>query len=148
MPDSDGNFALAPALLKDCHRLGRLHGNQLLLMDTSLVPWFILVPETRVTELCDLPEAERRHLDQAMGQLSDFIRRRWTVDKLNVAAIGNVVSQLHLHVIGRHRQDYCWPGVVWGRPEKAPYGPERVAEISAWLQAAWADEYQPGQRKE
>jgi len=68
-----------------------------------------------------------------VNAVSKFVKDEFCVDKLNVAAIGNVVQQLHIHVIGRQHEDYCWPGVVWGRPEKTPYNKEAIKHIIAKL---------------
>jgi diadenosine tetraphosphate (Ap4A) HIT family hydrolase len=141
MVDTDSDFKLDPNLARDCHQLGELHGQLLLLMDNALVPWFILVPKTAVTELCDLPGEARNSLDRAVDQVCRFLRQQRPVDKLNVAAIGNVVRQLHVHVIGRNRQDYCWPGVVWGRPEKEAYPAEQISYLRNELRSAWGKEF-------
>lgn len=127
------DFTLDPVLARDCHELGDLNGHHLLLMDNSLVPWFILVPETTVTELCDLPDHVSEPLNTAVRQLCLHVRENWPVEKLNVAAIGNVVRQLHIHIVGRHHEDYCWPGVVWGRSEKSPYRLDQVDDIQSAL---------------
>lgn len=141
MSESDAPFELDPTLAGDCHLLGELNGQLLLLMDNTLVPWFIVVPRVEVTELCDLPEEAQRRLEKTVRQVSLYLRDSWQVDKLNVAAIGNVVRQLHVHVVGRNRQDYCWPGVVWGRPEKAAYTEQQVAGIRDSLDLAWGEQF-------
>ncbi|MBT8146814.1 MAG: HIT family protein [Gammaproteobacteria bacterium] len=105
-------------------------------MDNALLPWFILVPKTDIIELCDLPDEIGVSLSTAIRQLSHHLREQFPVEKLNVAAIGNVVKQLHVHIVGRHHQDYCWPGVVWGRPERKPYDPAQIDRIQNQLQEA------------
>lgn len=132
---------LDPTLARDCHRLGDFHGHCLLLMDNALLPWFILVPKTEIIELCDLPEELSSSLNMAVRQLCHHIRGQFPVDKLNVAAIGNVVRQLHVHIVGRHHQDFCWPGVVWGRKEKAPYELDRLERIQADLGRELGDRF-------
>jgi diadenosine tetraphosphate (Ap4A) HIT family hydrolase len=123
------SFQLHEQLQKDCHVLGRLDVSQLLLLDNSLVPWFILVPETDRTELYQLdPEFQQRIL-QEINQLSAWVDQAFEVDKLNVAMIGNKVPQMHIHVVGRHKGDYCWPGVVWAAPEKQPYNKADVGVL-------------------
>ena len=136
MSSLPNDFTLDPTLARDCHDLGELCGHHLLLMDNSLVPWFILVPKTDITELCDLPDDIGDSLNTAMRQLSRHVREYFPVQKLNVAAIGNVVQQLHVHVVGRHQQDYCWPGVVWGESEKQPYNLEQISQIQLDLQVS------------
>jgi len=124
------DFKLDPRLAEDCLILGHLHISQLLLMNNSLLPWFILVPETSVTELIDLPKTEQADLLEEINGVSAFVRNNFQISKLNIAAIGNVVSQLHVHVVGRDPADYCWPNVVWGRNECRPYSDEKIAEIT------------------
>lgn len=114
-------FKLDPQLRNDSHVLGRLESQHLLLLNNSLYPWLILVPETDVTEFYELDEPEQLLLLKNVNRLSGFLKQNYTVDKLNIAAIGNIVSQLHVHIIGRTRTDFCWPDVVWGRPENCPY---------------------------
>ncbi len=125
------DFELDSRLAGDCIVLGKLDLSQLLLMNNSLVPWFILVPETSVTEIVDLPAEDQARLMLEINILSRFIRNNFIIEKLNTAAIGNVVSQLHVHVIGRHQGDFCWPDTVWGRPEKKAYSEQEIAGIRA-----------------
>lgn len=114
-------FLLDERLAADCIRVADWNESILLLMNNSLVPWFILVPKTEVLELCHLPASLRHQVGSNIDLLSCFILAEFNVSKLNVAAIGNVVNQLHIHVVGRYPGDYCWPDVVWGRPEREPY---------------------------
>ena len=122
-------FALDPRLAGDTHHLASLPLCELLLMDNALLPWLILVPRVSVTELYQLPAEQRRRLDDETTAVAAFVAGAFAIDKLNVAAIGNVVAQLHVHVVGRRRDDYAWPGVVWGRSERTPYEPDTVAEL-------------------
>ena len=123
------NFELDQRLKNDCLVLGRLNISLLLLMNNSLVPWFILVPETSVIEMVDLPQSDQAALLQEINILSAFIRGNFEITKLNIASIGNIVSQLHVHVVGRDPSDKFWPGVVWGASEKKPYTEEQVNRI-------------------
>lgn len=129
------NFSLSPQLQKDCFVLGKLGDSQLLLLNNALVPWFILVPHTDVTELFELDDETRLGLVRDSDTLAGFIKRTLGCDKINVASIGNVVNQLHMHVIGRRRDDFCWPGVVWGSEEREAYSDEAVMKIVASLLA-------------
>lgn len=113
----------------DCITIAEWDDCLLLLMNNALVPWFILVPKTRATELFQLDHEQQQLLQQHIDALSQFILGHFDVTKINVAAIGNVVSQLHVHVIGRSPEDYCWPGVVWGRSESEPYTDVQIAFI-------------------
>ena len=127
-------FALAAPLRADCHVLGRLPLCQVLLMNKAEVPWFILVPQTRVIELCDLSDAEQTQLQSEINLLARLVRGRFKVTKLNIAAIGNIVPQLHIHVIGRHPDDAWWPAVAWGQVSEHVYQLARVAEITMLLE--------------
>ncbi len=122
-------FSLHPQLAKDCHELGKLELCHILLMDNALVPWFILVPETSITEFHQLEHKQQLQLLEEINRISGFIESHFTISKLNTATIGNIVRQMHIHIIGRHEKDYCWPGVVWGRVEKEPYEQSKVDEI-------------------
>ena len=126
-------FQLNEQLAADCHTLGRNGSTLLLLNRNALYPWFILVPECNETEFYRLGPNQQSELLALINQLSGFIEHHFAVDKLNIAAIGNVVSQLHIHVIGRNRTDPTWPGVVWGTEQYEEYDPQRVAKIKALL---------------
>lgn len=120
-------FELHPRLLEDCHDLGRLDLCHLLLHRNATLPWFILVPEvhTSVTELHEMGLDQRLRLDGDLSCVARFVKSRLGAKKINLGAIGNIVPQLHVHVIGRDPADPCWPGVVWGR---LPAGPAWTAE--------------------
>ena len=118
-------------LKEDTIQLGLINGQALLLMNNSLVPWFIVLPNTSEIELFNLPESERRVLEKNINILSDFILTSFNVDKLNVATIGNMVSQMHIHIVGRHKNDFCWPGVVWGQTDRRAYKELELASIQS-----------------
>ncbi|HBH35047.1 MAG TPA: HIT family protein [Gammaproteobacteria bacterium] len=126
--DTDG-FELDARLASDCLILGKLDCSLLLLMNNSLLPWFILVPLTQETEIYQLPREQQLQLLEEINMLSDFINSEFSIEKLNVAAIGNIVKQLHVHIVGRHSSDYCWPGVVWGADQSEPYTDTEVHRI-------------------
>ena len=127
------NFQLDAQLQQDCLVLGELEHSLLLLMNNALLPWFILVPKTDKTELYELADDVQAGVWAEINTVSKFVKDEFCIDKLNVAAIGNVVQQLHIHVIGRQHEDYFWPGVVWGRPENTPYTKEAIKHIIAKL---------------
>lgn len=108
-------FSLHPTLATDCHVLGSWRDIRLLLHRDAQVRWFILVPETSASDWHELPGGLRDRLVAASSALSAMLRSDFACDKVNVAAIGNLVPQFHFHVIGRWRTDPYWPGVVWGR---------------------------------
>ena len=107
-------FEIHPQLLADCHRIGCLQLCHVLLHKNAVVPWFILVPETAVTDLLDLPPESRNAVMSEASMVSQLIKTALGWPKVNFAAIGNLVPQLHLHVVGRRPDDPCWPAPVWG----------------------------------
>ncbi|MSR12974.1 MAG: HIT domain-containing protein [Gammaproteobacteria bacterium] len=111
------SFSLHPRLVSDFHLLGRNGALHVLLQRNAILPWFILVPETAALELFEVPAVLRRELNSVADRLARFVKRHFESDKINVAAIGNIVPQLHLHVIGRRRDDCCWPQAAWGHVE-------------------------------
>ena len=114
-------FALDPRLAGDTHRLARWPLCELLLMDDARYPWLILVPRIEgAHELLDLDQAERAQLWQEIDAASRALCDAFAPDKLNIGALGNVVSQLHVHVIARYRHDDAWPGPVWGAHPRIP----------------------------
>ena len=127
-------FSIHPRLVEDCHILGRLGTSHLLLHRNAAVPWFILVPETVAGELYDLEAPARRALMEEADVLARFVKAHFGVAKINVAAIGNLVPQLHVHVVGRSPGDPCWPRPVWGHLDTvAAWTPEQLAGVAAAL---------------
>jgi diadenosine tetraphosphate (Ap4A) HIT family hydrolase len=122
------NFKVHPQLLADCHVLGTLDSGQLLLHRNAALPWFILVPETDCEDLLDLPDEARAQVMSDAKATADFIKAHFGLTKINVAALGNVVPQLHLHVIGRSHKDPCWPNPVWGNLTVKEIWPEEVVK--------------------
>jgi diadenosine tetraphosphate (Ap4A) HIT family hydrolase len=130
---STPSFILDPRLANDCFVLGHLKTSRLLLLNNALVPWFILVPDTDVTEIYQLPHEQQLLLLDEINIISNYIKQNFVVDKLNVAAIGNIVSQMHIHLVGRRLDDFCWPGVVWGAKDKKAYQDSEVDAIKSRL---------------
>jgi len=127
------DFVIHPQLLADCHRLGKVRLCHVLLHRNAIVAWFILVPETEVLDLLDLPDDLRHAAMDEAATVARFIKSRLGYEKINFAAIGNVVPQLHLHIVGRSKGDPCWPSPVWGHLNEAQeYSTvelERIAEM-------------------
>ncbi len=139
--DTDGPSALHPQLMADCHVLGCVGGNILLLQRNAALPWFVLVPAgsavDAAVDLHELPGAVRTSLHTAADRLAAFVKRHFECDKINVAAIGNLVPQCHLHVVGRRRDDPCWPRPVWGNlAPGARWSDAQLAEITSSLHLA------------
>jgi diadenosine tetraphosphate (Ap4A) HIT family hydrolase len=132
-----GAWPLHPQLAADCHVLGHCDGNRLLLQRNAALPWFVLVPPTEATELHDLAPPLRARLEAASDRLARFTKRHFRCDKMNIAAIGNLVPQLHLHVIGRRRDDPCWPRPVWGHlAAGGDYAPASLSHLAQALRDA------------
>ena len=131
-------FEIHPQLVADCHRLGRFDLCHVLLNQNAALPWFILVPETDVTDLLDLPDEQRNAAINEAAVISQFVRRNLGYPKVNFAAIGNIVPQLHLHVVGRRPDDACWPAPVWGNlTEKATYATSQLDRITELLKRSF-----------
>ena len=107
-------FKIHRQLQLDSHYLGKFPISHILLHKNAVLPWFILVPEFAASDLLDLPENMRHAAMQEAAALAEFIKKVLGYPKINFAAIGNVVPQLHLHVVGRRPGDACWPAPVWG----------------------------------
>ena len=127
------DFDIDERLQNDCHILGRLGDSHLLLMNNSLVPWFILLPNTQLTEWYQLDNELQAEVTHQVNWLSEYLQASYQPDKINVASIGNIVKQLHIHIVGRFENDYCWPGVVWGAEGKKPYSAGQVQVIKSGL---------------
>ena len=108
------DFALHPQLELDCHRIGQLPVCHVLLHRNAAIPWWILVPEVSERERFQVALPTRSAIEREIDALSGFVLAQAAVEKINVAAIGNLVPQLHIHVVGRHPGDACWPQPVWG----------------------------------
>ena len=121
-------------LQNDCYYLGTIANTCLLLSRNAHFPWFILVPDTHETEFSKLEQKQQYLLLEQINKLSTFIEKHFPVDKLNIATIGNIVSQMHIHVVGRNKKDPCWPGVVWGCDQFKSYGDGEVESIRDWLE--------------
>jgi len=131
------SFQLHPQLAADCFDLGHFPLSRLLLMNESRYPWFILVPQRPgLAEIHQLSDNDQHLLIQESSLLARALEQAFSADKLNIAAIGNIVSQLHLHHIVRYRQDAAWPAPVWGRFTPLPYTDDARKEIFSALTAA------------
>jgi len=134
-------FSLHPRLAADTAHVTRLALCHVLLMNDARVPWLLLVPERpALQELHGLPAPERALLMEEITVASQVLERLYRPDKLNVGALGNLVPQLHVHVIGRYRSDAAWPGPIWGSGPAIPYEPDALAAEVERLRAAFAEE--------
>lgn len=122
-PAASAAWTLDPQLERDTVAVGDLPLSRVLLMNDANFPWLIAVPRhAGAVEIFDLDAGERVQLMAELALLGQFLKDLTGCDKINIAAIGNVVSQLHIHVIARRRTDAAWPRPVWGALPARPYG--------------------------
>ena len=122
--------AIHPQLANDCLLLGKFTLSHLLLMRDANYPWCILVPDREgIAEIYQLSETDQQQLLRESSQLSLAMDAAFNPDKLNIAALGNVVPQLHIHHIARYRTDAAWPAPVWGRVAVKPYSEDKLAAV-------------------
>lgn len=127
--NTGSNWHLHPQLADDTHPVAHLKLSELRLMDDTNHPWLILVPRVPdAIELVDLEPAQRAALSSEIDAASLLLLQLFKPDKLNVAALGNLVPQLHVHVIARFHNDIAWPRPVWGSATAKPYTPEALVE--------------------
>ena len=127
-------FELHSQLQKDTLPLGRFSLCRLLLMNDANYPWFILVPEREnVREIHELGDADRHQLWEESVELSRVLTTLFKPDKLNIAALGNQVPQLHVHHIVRYTHDPAWPHPVWGRLPPKPYYSAEIHKLNTLL---------------
>ena len=127
-------FALDQRLQQDTLVIGDFPLCRLLLSNDSNYPWFILVPRINgISEVFHLDVADQQKLWEETTGLAQWLNDGLGADKMNIGALGNVVSQLHVHVIVRKRDDVAWPAPVWGKHPARPYTQEQVAALRARL---------------
>lgn len=115
-------FKLDPKLKADTIFIEALDLSDLLLMNDSRFPWLILVPRREnMVEIFDLTLNDQQTLWKETIAISEWAKKHFKADKMNVAAIGNIVSQLHVHIVVRKKTDVAWPKPVWGVGEAIPY---------------------------
>ncbi len=132
-------FQLHTQLKKDCIKIGRFSLSQLLLINDSQYPWFLLVPErTNMTEIYQLSEKDQLLLQQESSFLASTLANCFKADKINIAAIGNLVPQLHIHHIVRYKNDIAWPAPVWGKYDAVPYTEQQIKKITFQITDALA----------
>jgi diadenosine tetraphosphate (Ap4A) HIT family hydrolase len=128
-------YELHPQLAADTYPVASFALCELRLMDDANYPWLVLVPRLPdARELLELEREQRRLVTDEIDRAARALRDAFQPYKLNVAALGNVVPQLHIHVIARYENDPAWPAPVWGRVAARPYTPEALAERVALLQ--------------
>jgi diadenosine tetraphosphate (Ap4A) HIT family hydrolase len=124
-------------LRNDCLILGQLELCHLLLVLDANYPWFILVPDREdITEIHQLDETDQQQLMRESVLLSRVLAAAFSPDKLNIAALGNVVPQCHIHHIVRYRTDAAWPAPVWGRVPAKEYTQEELLRVVDYVKQA------------
>jgi len=131
------SWTLDPRLAQETIALGDLPLSRVLLMNDANYPWLILVPRRgNLVELIDLDEAGQMTLMAEVARAARAVKDVTACDKLNVAALGNTVRQLHVHVIARRNSDAAGPRPVWGAVPARPYAAAGLARLSADLRRA------------
>lgn len=125
------DFTLNERLAAGGFEVTRIHGCHILLKDDALFPWFIIVPEVPqgIEDLHQLDDGTFAEVMLAVRKISRFTETYFRPEKLNVACIGNIVRQMHIHVVGRSMDDPAWPGVVWAFEGKRKYGEGEAGKI-------------------
>ena len=124
------SFALHPTLARDTVEVTRLPLCRVLLMRDRRFPWLILVPERdSIREIHELSPADRAELMEEIARAGETLQQLFRPDKVNVGALGNLVPQLHVHVVARFAADPAWPGPVWGSGAAEAYPETEIAEL-------------------
>lgn len=130
-------FTIHPQLEADTVQIAELGLCSLLLMNDARFPWCILVPRIAgAREVHTLRSEEQMALWREVAHVAGTLQGAFDAEKMNVAALGNLVPQLHIHVIARHTTDAAWPNPVWGRGTPTPYDEDALAERLALLREA------------
>ncbi len=125
-------FSLHPQLEQDSHLLGDFPLNRVLLINDCQYPWLVLVPRRDdVREIYQLNAADQQQLWRESSELGEQLMQVFGGDKLNIAALGNMVSQLHIHHIVRFAEDAAWPAPVWGASPMQAYPAEALQAFKA-----------------
>ena len=124
------NFTLNPVLARDCIQITNLHLSKMLLMNDQRYPWLIRVPRrTAITEIHHLPIEDQRILFNEITEVAKFLEEEFRSTKINIGAIGNIVPQLHVHLVGRKSDDAAWPNPVWGHSSPINYKNSEAIQI-------------------
>jgi diadenosine tetraphosphate (Ap4A) HIT family hydrolase len=133
-------FQLHPRLEADSLPVARLALCDLRLVNDSRFAWLILVPRRPgISEVHQLPEAEQASLLRESSRVAGLLLALAGADKINIGALGNLVPQLHWHLVARRREDPCWPGPVWGCGSAVPYTEEAADALCKQLQERLSD---------
>lgn len=130
------DFVLDTRLVADSVLIADGPLSQIRLMNDDRFPWVVLVPRVpNASEWIDLDGAQQRLLLAEINQISQHLKHKPNVSKINIGALGNIVRQLHVHLIGRNENDAAWPGPVWGSGKAQRFDPEVLAQrVEIWRQ--------------
>jgi diadenosine tetraphosphate (Ap4A) HIT family hydrolase len=127
---SSPGWSLHPQLQKDTINIGDLPLSRVLIINDANYPWLLLVPRRpAIVELIDLDEVEQARLMSEIARVAGALKAVTQCDKLNIAALGNVVPQLHVHIVARRQGDAAWPRPVWGHVPALAYGKDDLDEF-------------------
>ena len=131
--NSTSSWALHPQLARDTVPLGDLALSRILIIKDANYPWLLLVPRRPdIVEIIDLDQVEQAQLMVEIDRTARALKAVTACDKLNIAALGNAVPQLHVHIIARRKSDKAWPKPVWGA---APPLEHDAAELDRFMNA-------------
>ena len=137
MPDPSHPWSLHPQLAADTHAVGDLPLSRLLIIKDANYPWLVLVPRRPgVSEILDLEPEDQARLMGEITRTGAALKEIAPCDKLNIAALGNVVPQLHVHVVARSKNDAAWPHPVWGKLKPRAYDPTTLDRFADLLKKA------------
>lgn len=138
-PSPPTKWSLHPRLAKDTINIGDLPLSQVLIIQDANYPWLLLVPRRPdISEIIDLDEVEQAQLMTEIARVARALKEVTQCDKLNIAALGNAVPQLHVHIIARRQSDAAWPRPVWGVVPPLPHDKEELeAFTSAIRRKIW-----------
>jgi diadenosine tetraphosphate (Ap4A) HIT family hydrolase len=133
---TEKHFALHPQLEKDTYLIGSLELSEILLMNDSRYPWIILVPRIiDAIDITDLTAADRADFMEEINHIAKFMKQHFQPDRLNIAMLGNIVPQLHCHIIARYETDFAWAKPVWGIGDAVSYTEEQQEKTISLLQS-------------
>jgi len=137
IPGPDPAWSLHPQLAADTHAVGDLPLSRVLIIKDANYPWVLLAPRRPgVSEIIDLAPADQRQLMEEIARTGKALKEITACHKLNIAALGNIVPQLHVHIIARSKSDRAWPQPVWGKFKPQFYDAPLLGQFASLLAGA------------
>jgi len=131
-------FVLDPRLYEDCIEITNLKLSKMLLMNDCRYNWLILVPRReKISEIHHLNTIEQQLLFDEITRTAEFLEKEFCPTKINIGAIGNIVSQLHIHIVARNEGDPAWPNPVWGHSLSVAYDKDIAKELVGKIKKAF-----------